>query len=350
MRVIVVGCGNQGRKRIKALAPEDELVAIIEPDFKQLNRDVGRPYSQACKGLVDDLALDYDAAIVCTPTNEQKWTIVRWLLLAGKHVLVEKPLWPAPVEGLQELQDIAMRSKLMCYTAYNHRYEPAIARLRAELVAKNGWRRLSGYNEYSCRMFYGNGTARNVKDSWRDKIPLGVIAEVGCHLLDLSYYLELMDGRLKFELLNADAFETKKYDHALLLQRAVLGTARSPSIQLEMSYLSWKNTFTIDIYGTKGSLHVDGLTKWGSSTFTRRKRVFPSGVPIEESTTYEQPDSTWDLEWRAFTAWVRDGIATDLSSDMWMASTFNAIEKELEENNADRLRWQHAFGADAGAR
>ena len=37
---------------------------------------------------------------------------------------------------------------------------------------------------YSCRMFYGNGTARLVRESdWRDQ-GAGVLPDLGSHLLD----------------------------------------------------------------------------------------------------------------------------------------------------------------------
>ena len=41
---------------------------------------------------------------------------------------------------------------------------------------------------YSCRLFYGNGTAKLVKESeWRDK-GIGVLADLGSHLLDICNY------------------------------------------------------------------------------------------------------------------------------------------------------------------
>ena len=40
---------------------------------------------------------------------------------------------------------------------------------------------------YSCRLFYGNGTARLVRNSWRDK-KSGVILDIGSHLLDTCLF------------------------------------------------------------------------------------------------------------------------------------------------------------------
>ena len=46
---------------------------------------------------------------------------------------------------------------------------------------------------YHCRMFYGNGTARLVRDSaWRDK-GAGVLPDLGSHLLDtINFWFDVM--------------------------------------------------------------------------------------------------------------------------------------------------------------
>ena len=70
----------------------------------------------------------------------------------------------------------------VCYTAYNHRFEPHYVRMR-DLV-KSG---VLG-DIYRCRMFYGNGTARLVRDSaWRDR-GAGVLPDLGSHLLDTARF------------------------------------------------------------------------------------------------------------------------------------------------------------------
>ena len=51
---------------------------------------------------------------------------------------------------------------------------------------------------YSCRMFYGNGTAKLVKNSkWRDT-KSGVINDLGSHLLDTCLF---WFGRKKLKIL-----------------------------------------------------------------------------------------------------------------------------------------------------
>ena len=64
----------------------------------------------------------------------------------------------------RELQQDARAKGVVCYTAYNHRFEPHFVRMR-DLIASGELGRI-----YRCRMFYGNGTARLVRNSdWRDQ-------------------------------------------------------------------------------------------------------------------------------------------------------------------------------------
>ena len=120
MRVVVIGLGIQGNKRSKIAG--EELVATVDPivdsaDYKR----------------IEDVPLDsYDAALACLP-DKAKVPILTYLLGHGKHVLVEKPLITDDNNTLLELQSLSRKNKAVCYTAYNHRFEPHILRVK-ELI------------------------------------------------------------------------------------------------------------------------------------------------------------------------------------------------------------------------
>ena len=76
---------------------------------------------------------------------------------------MEKPFITNKQNDLIELQRLA-KNNLTLYTAYNHRFEPNILKLK-KLIDK----KLLG-KIYSCKISYGNGTSKLVKKSkWRDK-------------------------------------------------------------------------------------------------------------------------------------------------------------------------------------
>jgi predicted dehydrogenase len=254
---------------------------------------------------------EYDAALVCTP-DEAKLPILRHLLGHGKHALVEKPLWCPDPEALEKLETLAAETGAVCYTAYNHRFEPHFVRMKDTID--------SGVLGpiYLCRMFYGNGTARDVRESpWRDR-GAGVLPDLGSHLLDTALF---WFGALEapFAVWAADRFENAAFDHLLF------GSAGPPRLELEITLLSWRNHFTCDVYGERGSAHISSLCKWGPSTFTLRTRVLPSGRPPEESTTLVQADPTWALEYEHFTAVCGKGAPGGLGNDVVLSRILDGL-------------------------
>jgi predicted dehydrogenase len=303
MRVIVAGLGVQGYKR-RAFAGAD-FVAAVDP----VN-------SEAQFRRIEDVPVgSYDAVLGCIP-DAPKAGLIRYCIDNKKHVLVEKPLWAEHEDDIVELQDRARRASVVCYTAYNHRFEPHYIRMR-DLIASGELGRI-----YSCRLFYGNGTARLVRDSvWRDH-GAGVLPDLGSHLLDTCRFW-FGDIRGDFSVVSARAFENRALDHVVMSSER--GTVR---IELEMTLLMWRNHFTCDILAENGTAHISSLCKWGPATFIHRQRVLPSGRPPEQSITLVQDDPTWSLEYAHFTALCAAGAQTDLSSDLWLQRTLDRIGKD----------------------
>jgi predicted dehydrogenase len=278
--------GVQGVKRQAAAG--GEAVASVDPV-----RD-GVDYQ-----AVTDIPLDsYDAALVCTP-DEPKIELLTYLLGNGKHVLVEKPLFAEGDQELVALRELARDRNVVCYTAYNHRFEPHFVRMR-DVIASGVLGEI-----YSVRLFYGNGTARLVRDSvWRDS-GSGVLPDLGSHLLDtVTYWFGQPEGT--FNVVSANRFENRAFD------QFSFGTNDSkPVMQFELTLLSWRNHFYCDVFAEKGSAHISSLCKWGPSTFTLRDRKLPSGRPDEQQWTLVQPDPTWALEYDHFKTLCTDPTAAN---------------------------------------
>ena len=297
MQVVVIGLGVQGAKR--QFVAGSDVVATVDPIASAATH----------RDIRDVPAHSYDAALVCVP-EEAKMDLLSLLLSSGKHVLVEKPLL-APSSHLRTLASLAERNRVVCYTAYNHRFEPHIERLR-KLLCSGDLGKI-----YSVRLFYGNGTARNVRESiWRDS-GSGVLRDLGSHLLDMAQFLFNRDD-MTFDLVSAHRFENRAFDHAVMVHRG------EPFIQLEMTFLSWRNQFSCDVLAENGSAHIDSLCKWGTATFTHRKRVLPSGRPIESDVVLEQPDPTWALEYQRFKA-MTSMPTTSLRNDIWISETIDRL-------------------------
>lgn len=303
LRVVVVGLGIQGRKR-RAIAGAD-VVATVDP----VNREADY------RDLSEVPLAAYDAALVCTP-DDAKLDLLTRLLDNGKHALVEKPLLAADEAALERLAALSRRRGAVCYTAYNHRFEPHFIRMKQTIDSAVLGR------IYLCRLFYGNGTARDVRNSpWRDR-GTGVLPDLGSHLLDTAMF---WFGELAapFTVWSADRFENRAYDHL------AFGARGTPVLEMEITLLSWRNHFTADVYGEFGSAHIESLCKWGPSSFIWRSRVLPSGRPPEEAVTLIQADPTWTAEYEHFKRLCRDGAAASgaLATDLGLNRILAAVAR-----------------------
>jgi len=306
MKAIVVGLGVQGYKRRKFAGPD--YVASVDPVNKEAEY----------RAIEDVPVSSYDTALVCIP-DEPKIEVLTYLLKNGKHVLVEKPLWAADDRQIGTLDHLARAKGVVCYTAYNHRFEPHYIRMRDLVVSgKLG-------TIYRCRMFYGNGTARLVRDSaWRDQ-GAGVLPDLGSHLLDTAkfWFGELGEDA---QIVSVNCFETRAPDHVVIASKTT-----QPKLEFEMTLLSWRNHFTCDVFAEKGTAHIRSLCKWGPTTFTYRRRILPSGRPPEESVTLVQDDPTWALEYDHFKALCEQGAATDLSNDLWLNRLLRRLGQDAQK-------------------
>lgn len=303
MRVVVVGLGVQGHKRRRVAGAD--FVTEIDPHN-----------TEAKHRRIEDVPVgSYDAALLCVP-DDAKIALLDYLISHGKHALVEKPLFATDAE-LARIEAAARRAGVLVYTAYNHRFEPHFVRMR-DAIRSGELGRI-----YHCRMFYGNGTARLVRDSeWRDA-GAGVLPDLGSHLLDtLRFWFDGWDG--KPGLVAAERFENRSPDHVVLSARGA-----APAVDLEMTLLNWRNHFYCDILADKGSAHIRSLCKWGPSEFVIRRRVLPSGRPPEEVVTLVQDDPTWEIEY----AWFKQACAarreTDLSTDRYIGRELARLESQI---------------------
>ncbi len=306
MRIAIVGLGVQGVKR-QAIA-KGECVATV--DTVNANAQY--------RTIQEVPTNSYDAVLVCTP-DTPKFNIMRYALANKKHVLVEKPLWCETKQQLAELAHLARTNEVICYTAYNHRFEPHFVRMK-ELLDSQQLGRI-----YHCRMFYGNGTARLVRNSeWRDT-GSGVLADLGSHLLDtLHYWFGEQIKQHHFSITSKRCFENQAPDHVIFADHN-----SNMTVEAEMTLLSWRNHFTCDIFAEFGSAHISSLCKWGPSAFVQRKRVLPSGRPLEQETVLVQPDPTWELEYTYFKQLCAQSAQhNDFSVNEWIYTELERLGHE----------------------
>src|SRR5262249_9527236 len=93
-------------------------------------------------------------------------------------------------------------------------------------------------------------------------------------------------------------------DNAFLMLR----TAAGQVAWLHASATEWKNTFSMEIYGRTGKLHIDGLGgSYGTEKLTWYRMLTEMGPP--ETTTWEYPmaDDSWGPEFAELVAAIGAG-------------------------------------------
>lgn len=131
LRVAVVGCGYWGPNMVRDLSevPRAEVATVCDLNPERLNWISRRYPSIKTTTEVDSVANDASigAVVLATPVSAH-FSLARKALLAGKHVLVEKPLTEAVREG-EELVELADRYRRVLMVDHTFLYTGAVRKL-----------------------------------------------------------------------------------------------------------------------------------------------------------------------------------------------------------------------------
>ncbi len=298
MKLAIVGAGRQGQRRLQAIQDVggDDVVIVADTNrdlAEALARRAGCTWSTDWRAALDAAI---DAVLICTPPVSHD-EIGRHALRTGRHVLCEKPLaMTAPVAWEMVTEADRVGRVLKC--GFNYRFHPGI--MHARRLVQDG--RLGLLSVLRSR--HGTGGRPHFEREWRthsDQSGGGILMDQGVHVLDLLLWLGGSFQRVVAHAATAYWPITPVEDNVV----AVL-TGKRVLAGLHVSWTQWKNLFTLDVIGSKGSVTVDGL---GGSYGHERVTVRESARSEHEVeiTEFRGPDRSWEEEWREFTAAVREG-------------------------------------------
>lgn len=298
MKVGIVGCGLIGGKRADALkGTDDRLVATFDLAAERAKALAARHGAEASASL-DELIARSDAVVVAA-TNDQLTPLSMAAVLAGKHVVVEKPAARSGRE-LEPLAAAAREKGVVVKVGYNHRFHPAAQKARAILDAGDCG------DVMFIRGRYGHGGRVGYDTEWRadpDKSGGGELIDQGVHLIDLARWFlggELVDVQGRVETF---FWKMPVDDNAFM----TLGTAKRQVAHLQVSCTEWKNLFSLEIYARHAKLHWEGLGgSYGPERLTHYMMTPAMGPPDAVAYEYAPADKSWALEWADFSRAVRE--------------------------------------------
>jgi predicted dehydrogenase len=188
IRTAVIGTGFMGRVHLEALRRTEnvEVAAIAGRNSaaaEKLGSAFGVPHLDA-EAILRDPTID--VIDICTP-NAQHFPMAKEALLAGKHVLCEKPL-ATTVEEAQELVRLAASKGLRTCVCHNLRYYPMAQQVRAMREAGDLGEILVVQGTYSQDWLLYD-TDWNWRVDSKAGGPSRCMADIGSHWFDMAEHL-----------------------------------------------------------------------------------------------------------------------------------------------------------------
>jgi predicted dehydrogenase len=135
----VIGCGHWGPNHIRVFEelPESEIVAAVDADPAKLASINQRFPALRLERQYASLLADkrVEAVVVATPTRTH-FGIVRDFLVAGKHILCEKPLCES-ISNARALVELAQERRLVLMTGHTFLFNQGVMALK-EVICGGG--------------------------------------------------------------------------------------------------------------------------------------------------------------------------------------------------------------------
>jgi predicted dehydrogenase len=270
----LIGCGYWGPnyirviyelvdQNVKWIADSDETkIKTIREKYPLIN--TASDYNE----ILQDA--DVDAVIISTPTTTH-FKIAKDCLLAGKHVLVEKPLTTTSEEAL-ELKKIAETENRILMVGYIFKYHSAIHKMKDDII---------------------NGTLGDILYCYSSRTGLGpirkdvnVVWDLASH--DISILLHLFDKKPISVVAHGKSYIQKDVEDVAFI---VLNYADGMIANLHVSWLDPIKIRKTVLVGTKKMLIFDDISP------SEKIRILDKGV------SYEKPFGNYG----DFSLRVRDG-------------------------------------------
>jgi len=198
VNIALCGCGRMGEVHFQTLVthPNVHLVAVVDVDFKraQIKAEVAQCKAfHTLSDLLSDKTMKLHAILICTPTDTHT-KFIREGLLAGVHVLCEKPISNV-VEEVDDLYHLAKEKGLHLLCGFHRRYDPNFSKLKTILESgKVGKlikvRSISRDNPLHVSLEYL-------------KVSGGIIADTASHDIDMIRFITGEDPETVYVVANA---------------------------------------------------------------------------------------------------------------------------------------------------
>jgi predicted dehydrogenase len=258
----VVGCGYWGPNLVRNLSetPEFHLHALCDKDPDPLAA-LGRRYPQArTVSDFDDVLADprVEAVVIATPPTTHA-PLAKRALLAGKHVLVEKPLATRLRDGL-EIVELASDRGLTLMPGHTFIYSPAVNTVR-KLIAE----------EVVGDIHFVTSARMNLGKYQRD----GVVCDLLPH--DLSILLYCLDERVVEVAATGSCVFTEGVPETAFV---TLTFAGGSTANVQLSWLAPRKVRQMIVVGSKRMVQYD------DTAADEPVRIYDRGIDVAAPSSF----------------------------------------------------------------
>src|SRR3954447_19664353 len=269
LRVAVIGYGYWGPNLVRNVRerPELELAGLCERDAERASafsaKNPGVPVFSDLEELVEDPALD--AVLVATPPHTHH-PIVRTALLAGKHVLVEKPLATSS-DAAYDLIATAEAQDLVLMPGHTFLYSPPVNKVKQLIV-----------DDVVGEIYFVTSARMNLGKYQSD----GVICDLAPHDLSILFYW-LQEPVAEVAATGRSVFQAGVPEAAFRSVTFESGVTAN----VQMSWLSPRKIRDMTIVGSRRMVQYD------DTGADEAVRVYDRGMDFVHPTTFAEHQLTY---------------------------------------------------------
>lgn len=279
IQVGLIGYGLGGRvfhAPFVDVVPGFNLAMIRETSAPNMELAAKRyPHAQIVSGSQDIFQnQDIDLVVIATP-NKLHFTLAKEAMLAGKHVVVEKP-FTVTSEEADELIALSEKKKLLLTVNQNRRWDSDFMTVKRVLKSQ----KLGRLVEYEAHYDRFRNTLR--PSTWKEEGTLGtgVLFDLGSHLIDQAQVLFGLPREIT-------AFLGKQRDNTLIIDHFQLILHYTAlKVTLKSGFLVNAHLPKYILLGTEGS-----FVKYGMDV--QESALNQGTVPSEDESWRKEPKEIW---------------------------------------------------------
>jgi predicted dehydrogenase len=251
----LVGCGVISRTQIKALlslAPEIELKYVCDSDAQRA-RETADEFGLTVLSF-EQICADpsIEAVTFCTPTGVHASLGVK-ALVAGKHVIVEKPM-DVSLDACRHLKETATATDRLCSVISQHRYDPSSTVVREALDAG----KLGELIFVEARIPWYRSQEYYDSDDWRGTWAVdggGCLTNQGIHTVDLMLWFAGPVKRVLAQMATV-AHERIEVEDLITVQIEFESGVRGSLLASTAMYPGYP--ISLGLFGLNGSAIIEG--------------------------------------------------------------------------------------------